>query len=198
MSPASKDPTRTTSTTVTMTPYEKFCTILAGRATLESEEKNVDYASIEAIITSETEEEMWVADDRGPLGGRDLAGVVQIIEDIQVKWSNSPTISSPFIDPKTEKALYLLITSTRYDDAKYTGKRTDLEQGGKFQWNTSAPRLVAKLIWLEGHDRLHQPVAIEATDIGGGQQVLKLRPAPSGYVNQTSQTLEEASDESPF
>jgi hypothetical protein len=164
---------------------------------MESEEKNVDYASIEAIIMAENEIDMWTADDRGPLGGRDLDGVVQIVEDIQVKWSNSPTISSPFTDPQSGKALYLLITSTRQDDAKYSGKRPDLPQGEKFQWNTSAPRVVAKLMWLEGHDRLHQSVCIQATDIGGGQFVLKLRPAPSGYVNQSGQTLEEAS-ESPF
>jgi hypothetical protein len=194
-SPASH--TEHTGTITSLTPYEKFCATLAGRATMESEEKNVDYGSIEAIILAETEDEMWTADDRGPLGGRDLAGVVQVIEDVQVKWSNSPTISSPFIDPKTEKALYLLITSTRHDDSKYTGRRPDLTQGEKFQWNTSAPRVVAKIMWLEGHDRLRQPVSIEATDIGGGQAVLKLRAAPSGYVNQQSPTLEEAS-ESPF
>jgi hypothetical protein len=164
---------------------------------MESEEKNVDYGSIEAIIMAESEDDMWIADDRGPLGGRDLAGVVQVIEDVQVKWSTSPTTSSPFIDPQSGRGLYLILTSTRQDDAKYSGILPNLLQGEKFQWNTSAPRVVAKVMWLEGHDRLHQPVAIEAIDIGGGQFVNKLRPVPSGYVNQPGQTLDEAS-ESPF
>ncbi len=187
-------PDNTTSTVSTLTPYEKFCATMAGRASLESEESNTDVGSIEAIITAETEEEMWAADERGVLGGRDLAGVVQVVEDIQVKYSNRGGLKSPFVDPASGKGLYLLITSTRYDDPKYTNKRPDLSQGDKFQWNTSAPRLVAKLLWLEANERLHQNVVIEEIELEVGA-VLKLHPAPSGYVNQA--TLSEAS-ESPF
>lgn len=200
MSPAAKSPTRTDSTegTVrTMSPFERFCVTMAGRATLESEEKSFDYGAIEAIIMAETEEEMWTADDRGPLGGRDLAGLVQIVEDVQVKWSNSSTVDSAFKDPATGRNFYLLITSTRHDDAKYSGIHPEIHQGDKFQWNTSAPRVVGKLMWLEGHGKLAQPVTIESIDLGGGQQVLKLRAVQSGFVNQQSQTLEDAT-ESPF
>ncbi len=201
MAPTAKNPKVPDShegTVSNMTPFEKFCRVMAGRATLDSAEKTVDYGSIEAILTAETEEEMWTADDRGPLGGRDLAGVVQRVHEIEVKFSSDSTISSPFFDPETGRNFYLLITSTREDDSKYTGKRSDIKQGDKFQWNTSAPRLVSKLMWLEGHERLNQPIAIEAIDLGGGQHVLKLRPATSGYVNQGGPTLMDDANESPF
>ncbi len=184
-----------TGTVTTLTPFEKFCATMAGRASLESEESNADIGGIEAIIMAETEEEMWNADDRGVLGGRDLAGVVMVVEDIQVKYSNREGLSSPFADPGSGKGLYLLVTATRYDDPKYTNKRPDIKQGDKFQWNTSAPRLVTKLLWLEAHDRLHQNVTIEEIQLEVGA-VLKLHPAPSGFVNQ-GPTLQEAA-ESPF
>lgn len=200
MAPAAKSPAKNEGHEGTISPtspFDKFCKVMAGRATLESDEKSFDYASIEAILTAETEEEMWTSDDRGPLGGRDLEGVVQIVEEIQIKWSNTTGIESPFKDPETGRVFYLLVTSTRHDDSKYTGKRPDIKQGDKFQWNTSAPRLVGKLMWLEGHNRLSQTVVIEAIDLGAGQQVLKLRPFQSGYVNQPGQTLQDAA-EAPF
>lgn len=201
MSPVAKSSAQTPDKVTPLGAFEKTLRLLAGRATIEEGEKTVDYGSFESIITAETEEEMWTADDRGPLGGRDLAGVVMRVDVIDVKWSNSPDIQSPFKDSESGKNIYLLITATRVDDSKYTGKRPDIRQGDTFQWNTSAIRLVAKLLWLEGHEKLSQPVVIEAVELGGGQAVLKLRPYSTGFVNQSGQTLEEASlqsDESPF
>jgi len=201
MPPTSKQPASrvdaTTGNVIPMSSFEKFCRVMATRAVAETEERSFDETVIEDILTAETEEEMWTADDRGPLGGRDLAGVRMICDKVEVKWSSNQEIRSPFTDPDSGRVFYLLITSHRTDDAKYTGKRPDIKNGDPFQWNTSAPRLVAKLMWLEGHNRLNQDVIIESIELGAGQQVLKLRPAPSGFVNQSGPTLDEASAESP-
>lgn len=95
----------------------------------------------EPVCQEPSEHAPWTrpaATQRGPLGGRDLEGVVMIVEDIQVTWSNTAGIESPFKDPETGRVFYLLVTSTRHDSSKYTGKRPDIDQGAKFQmpWDT--------------------------------------------------------------
>jgi hypothetical protein len=155
------------------TPFWKLCRLLGARATAEAE-NSFDESSIDAILMAETEEEMWDADERGPLGGRDLEGVLQIIEQVEIKFSRDAGLSTPFKDPETGKGFYLILTSVRtHFEKKY---RPDIGEGQKFVWNTSAPRVVAKIFWLESRGLLDgKRVYIDAVDLGAGQAVLKLK-----------------------
>lgn len=154
--------------------FWKLCRLLGNRATVDAEDPGFDESSVEQILLAQDEEEMWESDDRGPLGGRDLAGIAQIVQGVEVKFSrDNVDIRSPFKDPETGRRFYLLITSIYMGGG---GKTFGVEKGEKFVWNTSAPRIVAKLTWMELNGVLDQrEVVIDATNIGGGQQVLKLR-----------------------
>lgn len=122
--------------------------------------------SIEAILSAETEEEMWDADERGPLGGRNLPDVEQTILDFTVKYSRDATMRTVFVT-SDGKRMYLLVSAKR------------LDTGEEIVWNTSAPLIVAKIMWLDQRGKLPYDCVIRATDLGGGQAVLKLKPIPA-------------------
>lgn len=156
---------------------------MSGRAELEADSPGIGDDQLAAILNAENEAAMWDADERGPLGGRDLAGMHMEIHDLSVKFSRGNTnasgeeIRSRFVDSQGRK-MYVLVDAVRCDDTPGLYPKIRLpEVGTMFQWNTSAPFLVAKLFWLEEHSRFPGArVVIQATDIGGGQTVLKLKP----------------------
>lgn len=148
---------------------------LLNRMALEATQEDDTFPSpmvdgVVKILTAETEEEMWNADDLAQTGGRDLADVEQILLAYAVKWSTNPDIGSAFIDPDTGRRMYLLVRSAR------------IETGDEFVWNTSAPLLVGKILWLADRDKLPANVVIRARDLGGGQQVLRLKPIPKRAI----------------
>lgn len=150
------------------TAFWKFCRLLGNMAT-------VDEGGIEAILLADSEDEMWEADNRGPsVGGNKLNGVQMIMLSVEVKFSRSDdAMRSVFIDPETKRPFYILVNAMRTDDdPRYL---PEIKGGDKFVFNTSAPRLVAKIIWLEQHGTLSDNVVmVEEIDLGGGQGVLKL------------------------
>lgn len=119
-------------------------------------------SGVEAILSAETEQEMWDADERGPLGGRDLADVELRILSYGVRFSRA-NIGSRFVG-KNGREMYVMVEATRYDN------------GAHISFNTSAPYLVAKIVWLDRHNKLPADAVIRATDLGAGQAVLKLKP----------------------
>lgn len=181
---------KTTSEPAELTPFQRECLALAGRAVLEAERDNTDYAedAVMAILSAESEEKMWTADDQGPMGGRDLAGIQMYVQELQVTFSDKTDMQSTFRDPETGRGMFLWVTAIRYDNPKFNGIHKDIQAGDKFRWNTSAPRLMAKLLYLERENRLDQPVVIETTDIGAGQVVLKLRAVAPGTLQQASES----------
>jgi hypothetical protein len=126
---------------------------------------------IVSILEAESTEEMWEADELDQTGGRDLVDVEQIIYAYTVKFSNNPTIESVFRDSQNRR-MYLLIRSAR------------LETGEEFVWNTSAPLLVGKILWLANREMFPVECVIRGTDLGGGQAVLKLKPIPKRAYSQ--------------
>jgi hypothetical protein len=158
--------------------FWKFCRLLGSRATVEAEDSSFDETSIEAILLADSEDAMWDADNRGPIGGNKLDGVQMVMQEVEVKFSRQSTgdnMRSVFVDPETGRAFYILVTAMRVDeDPRYL---PEVKGGDKFVFNTSAPRLVAKIIWLEQHGLLSDRVVmVEEIDLGGGQGVLKLHP----------------------
>jgi hypothetical protein len=162
--------------------FWKFCRLLGSRATVEAEDSSFDETAIEAILLADTEDEMWEADNRGPIGGNKLQGVEMQLLEVEVKFSRSSgnEMRSVFIDPETGRPFYILVTAVRIDDdPRYNPA---IKQNDKFVFNTSAPRLVSKIVWLEQHGILSETVVmVEGIELGGGQEVLKLHPVRNAW-----------------
>lgn len=147
---------------------------LVGQMELEATQEDDTFPSpmvdgIVKILSAETEEEMWEADELAQTGGRDLQDVEQEILAYAIKYSTNPTINSAFKDSQG-RGMYLLIRSVR------------IETGEEFVWNTSAPLLVGKIMWLVNREKLPYQCVIRGRDLGGGQSLLKLKPIPKRAV----------------
>jgi hypothetical protein len=123
------------------------------------------------IMEAEDESEMWDADDLDQTGGKDLVDVEQRILAYTVKYSSNPTIQSVFRDSEGHY-MYLLVRSA------------NLSTGEEFVWNTSAPLVVGKIMWLATRSRIPADVVIKAKDLGGGQAVLRLKPIPKRVAEE--------------
>jgi hypothetical protein len=150
---------------------------LLGQMSLEATAEDNEFGSpmvtsVVKILSAKTEEEMWEADDLAQTGGRDLIDVEQTIIAYAIKWSNNPTIQSAFKD-EHNRGMYLLIRSVR------------METGEEFIWNTSAPLLVGKIMWLANRELLPYSCVIKGTDLGAGQAVLKLKRVPARATQGT-------------
>jgi hypothetical protein len=154
------------------THFDRILSLMSKRAELEKSISSVMQNTFNQILEAESEEKMWEADQLGMLGGRDLADVEMSIIEFGVKFSNDSSdnddIKTIFID-KNGRKLYLLVEAV------------NLETGKNFTWNTSAPLLVAKIFWLEQHDKLPCECVIRATQLGGSRQVLKLHRISKRY-----------------
>jgi hypothetical protein len=150
---------------------------MSQEAELEKGEQKtgISDAQLSAILEAESEEEMWEADARGPLGGRDLADVEMQVLGWTVKLSDDSDIQTPF--HSGDRGMYLMIDAIRLDYRATV--KPEIQIGELIQWNTSAPLLVAKLYWLRTHNQIPSAVVIRSTKIGGGKEVLKLHPASS-------------------
>jgi hypothetical protein len=152
--------------------FIEMCNAMAMDATNGDEEFGSPMVTgVVKILESEEESEMWDADDLAQTGGRDLIDVEQRILAYAVKYSNNPTIDSIFRDSEGRR-MYLLIRST------------SLETGDEMVWNTSAPLLVGKIMWLAMRDKFPADVVIKAKDLGGGQAVLRLKQIPKRVTEE--------------
>lgn len=143
-------------------------------------------ASTLKILEAENETEMWEADELLQTGGRDLTDVEQSILEYAVKFSANSAIRSVFRDTQG-RGMYLLVRSAR------------LDTGDEFVWNTSAPLLVGKILWLADHEKLPANVVIRGTDAGAGT-VLKLKPIPRRTVRSDTVPVQDdlPENEPPF
>lgn len=128
--------------------------------------------SFVAVTMAETEEEMWDADEFEQIGGRDLEDLEQRILGYSVKFSNNQLIDTPFIDSQGRK-MYLLIRSAK------------VENGDEFVWNTSAPLVVGKVLWLANHNRIPGAEAVIRGRGPEGSRVLMLKPLPKRAQQET-------------
>jgi len=173
------------------TPFTQMIAAMSVEATMETETVFAgDDANLIAILNADDDDEIWDADERGPLGFRDLAGCEIAITDMQVKFSrggvrpDGEEIKSIFVDPSNGRQMYLLCTMHRIADTGDEDKRINLPPiGESFQANTSARYLVAKLwrFYQLGKIDPQRGAALECRvkgiKLGDGQQtVLKLRP----------------------
>lgn len=142
---------------------------MLGQMELEATQEDDTFGSpmingVVSILAAESEEEMWDADELDQTGGKDLEDVEQKIVAYAVKYSNNPGIQSAFKDSQG-RGMYLLIRSAR------------LDTGEEFVWNTSAPLLVGKILWLANREMLPADVVIRGRG-ESGSRVLRLKPIP--------------------
>lgn len=158
--------------------FDRLLQQMSMTAEIDSTEENSSgstAATVEKVITAETEEDMWDAEELGLTGGRDIVDVEMQVLSYLVRFSTNRTspsgeeIQSAFMD-REGRGMYLLVTSVR------------LENGEEFVWNTSAPAIVSKLIWLYENGRLPKECVVKGKDLGGGKTYLSLKPIPKRAV----------------
>lgn len=197
MTPKSNSPARPTTGTVSgPTPFQQMIRAMANDAS--AEDGNFGGDDLNAILSAETEEELFESDERPPLNFQHLAACELAILGFDVKFSrgNNDSIQTPFVweDEKGRaKKMYLLVKAVRISNA---GEKSVIKLppiGEVFTANTSARFVVAKL-WRamtlglidENHGTTWE-CAVQETDLGDGTGVLKLRPIPKRATRSTAE-----------
>jgi hypothetical protein len=162
----------------------RIVALMEREATAALEEGEFTGDDILGIFEAENEADMWEADQRGPLNFKDLSGTELEVVSVEVKYSRRNDIKSMFVatdEHGNKKYMYLWVTAFRTrktGDEKRTVKLPEI--GEMFSANTSARFVVAKLLWLYIHGEINpdmgatRKVRVIGTDLGGGQEVIKL------------------------
>lgn len=184
-----------------LSPFQQLLRRMADMAELDNSterQSNTD-DEISAILTAETEADMWTSDDFDGWNAGKLSG-----SDLQIQWFE---VRKGAIDPEIKSAFiydgyqfYLLVHCFRLTEAQADKSMKLPEIGREFIFNTSAPRIVGKLFWMlsEGwFDNGAPPVQvhIEGTKLTGGRTVEKLKPVKGGPI--TVQVIAENADTEP-
>lgn len=176
--------------TVTSAPrILRILRMMENEATAAQEEQAFSGDDVADIFEAETKTDMYEADQRAPLNAKDLAGTELEIISVEVKFSNRTDINTIFITPEG-KRMYLMIRSCRVRETGDEKRNVKLPAIGEvFQWDTSARFVVAKLLWLYTHGDINpdmgatETVRVVGTDLGGGQEVVKLMPVKPATVS---------------
>lgn len=179
------------------TPFQMMLRAMANDASME--DGNFGGDDLNAILSAETEADLFESDERPPINFQHLAGCELEIIGIDVKFSrgSSSSIVTPFVYPDergNEKKMYLLVKCFRVSDAgtkKNIIKLPDI--GEVFTANTSARFVVAKL-WraqilglFDDKRGITWPCVVQETDLGDEMSVIKLRPMPKRATRSTAE-----------
>jgi hypothetical protein len=168
---------------VTMqTPVQRMIRTMEMEATADAETATGDNADLNALLSAESDEDLWDADERPPLNAQHLAGCDVEILDVRVKYSRGNSdMGSTFVTSEGKK-MYLLVTAVRLSDPE-TKTAVQLPKiGEEFEFNTSARYLTTKLFQFYLRGKINRDngttltAFIRATGLEEGQAVLKLRP----------------------
>jgi len=158
---------------------------------------------IDRILTAETEEEMWDADELAKWNATKLSGCDLQTVGFEVKFSagTNDDIRTPYVDPETGKQMFLLVHSFRVNGSGNTKEYNLPAVGELFTWNTSARSIIPKFFWMLNHgwfDDGAKPVRfhIQGTKTKAGS-VEKLKELPAGTVIEESSPI-IVEDEPPF
>lgn len=208
MAPKSNSPVPPANgTVVTDSPFARMLRDMAALATAEDNNAAFMGDAIAAIYNAGDDDDVWDADMSGPLNAQHLAGCELEFYDLQVKYGRGGTgtdgkkIETVWIAPDG-KQMYLLVTAARISNAG-AKKHVNLPAlGEQFQLNTSAQFLAAKLFtfYVRGKFGNGKSMrgAIQSTDLGAGQAVLKLVRVPERAVNVQGTVEDVPLGEPPF
>ena len=170
-------------------------------ATLTEKSGSISGEDIIPILTAETEEEMWTADERPTYNAKTLSGCSLQVLGFEVKFSDGSddSINTPFIDPATGKQMYLLVTSFRINKSGQKKEVNLPELGEVFTWNTSARNIVGKFFWMLNHgwfDPGAKPVrlVIEGTALAGGKKSVEKLKQFAGEIVVSEPIVIEVTD----
>jgi hypothetical protein len=144
-------------------PHERFLEYVGRRAETEGQTIGaaVSQDQLDRILTAETDEEIWDADEGGTVSGKDC-------EDVELR------IFSFILSPSSDEydaplGVYALIKAQRLD----TGEELTI--------NTGSDKIIAKLRMFESRGSLPIDAVIRGQKTPKGR-MLKLRPVPKRAV----------------
>jgi hypothetical protein len=147
--------------------HEQFVEYLARRAEQDGSTRSFDVAAnqMDKLLTAETEQEIWDADEGGTFSAQDMTDIELRIRGYKVAVS-SDEYDSPL-------GHYILIDAVR------------LDTGDEVIVNTGAALIITKLRMLESRDLLPVEAVIRGTKAAKGT-VLKLKQIPARAVQSQS------------
>jgi hypothetical protein len=170
-------------------PFQALLIKMAQLATMDETEGNTFAGDdITSILTAQTEEEMWDADERPTFNAKMLSGCELQLLGFEVKYGagNNEDIRTPFV--YDGRQMYVLVHAFRLNragDKKELRLPDPLEE---FTWNTSARFIVGKLFWMLANGWFDRDstkavqVRIVGTELTGGRSVEKLKPLQPATV----------------
>jgi hypothetical protein len=154
-------------------PFETLTRRMADLANLD-DGTDVDTSRMDRTLIAETEDEIWASGEIGGENSKTIAGVELEIDNFEIKFSRGvTTIKTPYVFEG--KQMYMLVHGTRISASEV---RADIAVGDEVVFNTSAPDVVNKLWRLREKGYLPVECFVDQIDLGGGQEVSKLRPVP--------------------
>lgn len=135
-------------------PSAKLVEWLASRAELDGQDLALEVASrqLDAVMTAQTEEEMWAAvETGGTLGGRELEDVEIQVDQFIVRPSTGQY--------KAPLGHFIIITGVRLSD------------GSPILINTGSPLIIGILRWLEAKELLPAQLVIRGDDTPNGRRL---------------------------
>jgi hypothetical protein len=169
---------------------------MAAMATMEETQGTSGTTEdIDRILAAEDESEMWESDELAKWNATKLSGCDLQTLGFEVKFSGGANsdIKTPFVDPETQKQMFLLVHSFRVNGSGNTKEYNLPPVGEIFTWNTSARNIVPKFFWMLAHgwfDEGAKPVRfrIVGTKTSAGS-VEKLKELPAGTVIEESSPI---------
>lgn len=166
------EPAVKTGTAIATRPHEQFRAYLQRRAEDSDGVRGYEIAQqqMDKILTAESDQDVWDADEGGTIAGNDFCDVEFRIHGFDIATS----------DDEFESVLnvYALIRGTLLQE--WNGEPV----GAEVLVNTGAPLIVTKLRMLELREMLPADVVIRGTKAKKGT-VLKLRPVPKRAASGT-------------
>lgn len=186
------------------TPFRRMVHDMALVATAEAENATFNGDTLAAIYNAESDDDVWDADMAGPLNAQHLAGCELALYELSVKYSRNgrDDIETPWITPDGKK-MYVIVSAARISKAGEKKLINLPAVGERFEFNTSAQYLTAKLFtfWSRGRfgNGESMNAGIQGTDLGDGKQVLKLiRVTERTVVIQKATESPDFATEPPF
>jgi hypothetical protein len=156
--------TGTTVDRATPRPSERFKDYMQARAELDSDGLAYDVAQsqMDKILTAESEQDIWDADQLSMLNAKSLVDVEQAIYSFTVHKSSRQDFETPL-------GVFVVVHAARMSD------------GEELVWNTGANLIITKLRAMEARGFVGEGkplyAVVKATPATNGD-VLKLRPVP--------------------
>jgi hypothetical protein len=144
---------------------DRFANYMTNRATQDKSDNPKGMDSILERMLTVDDEDIWDSDEGGVPAAKDMVNIEHRIFGFDIYESKDAEISN-----KSLGNTYLIVHAAR------------LDTGEEYDYNTSAPLLVVKLVRLFQADKLPVNAVIRATDLGGGKMVLKYRPVPTRAI----------------